>query len=36
MFDGGAGTPTPLVLWHGVGASWHVCKPVLPLLEAQA
>jgi pimeloyl-ACP methyl ester carboxylesterase len=32
-YAGGAGTP--LVLLHGVGATWRVWYPVLPLLEYQ-
>jgi pimeloyl-ACP methyl ester carboxylesterase len=31
IHEGGAGEP--LVLLHGVGGSWHIWKPVLPLLE---
>jgi pimeloyl-ACP methyl ester carboxylesterase len=30
-----AGEGPPLVLLHGLGGSWHVWKPVLPLLERQ-
>ena len=30
-YAGGAGTP--LVLLHGVGGTWRVWRPVLPLLE---
>ena len=30
-YAGGAGTP--LVLLHGIGATWRVWRPVLPLLE---
>lgn len=30
-YEGGAGPP--LVLLHGIGGSWHIWKPVIPLLE---
>jgi pimeloyl-ACP methyl ester carboxylesterase len=31
VYEGGAGEP--LVLLHGVGGSWRIWKPVIPLLE---
>ena len=31
VYDGGAGEP--LVLLHGVGGSWQIWKPVIPILE---
>jgi pimeloyl-ACP methyl ester carboxylesterase len=30
-----AGEGPPLVLLHGLGGSWHVWQPVLPMLERQ-
>jgi len=32
-FEGGEGPP--LVLLHGIGGSWHVWRPVIPLLEGR-
>jgi pimeloyl-ACP methyl ester carboxylesterase len=32
-YEGGAGPP--LVLLHGLGATWHIWKPVLAILEAR-